>query len=349
MATDLEALGFMNLKNFLSTKTEEKEYYLDGEVKIAAGQVCIITSAPGVGKSYLSELMAIVLAGGKDWFGKFTAPVAVPVLYILTDGSEEDLKERVAGPEQLGYVDDLTWYNLYLSSTFPLNLTTNGKESRAALTEVIEQTGAKIVFIDSLYSSMQGDPSDGAIGIKLAQELKDLKNENPDVAWVILHHNKKASLTSEGNVMKDPNPFLGSQYLNAMIDHMWNYERSAESTSAKLTQLKARALKERWDPWHVNIDLETGVLTPQGHKSTPIGQAMRTYFKSSGEVSTKQIEAWGQGKGFSKSAVNEHRKLLQDDGMVEAVEGKRAAYQWVVHSVTVKGEERTLDLDTNRA
>lgn len=333
-----------SVDELLDADRPEQVFYLEGF--LAAGQVMILTSAPGIGKSYLTILLSLLIAGGLNWYDKLVAPEPVPVLYLLTDGTEDDMVERVEPVKAEGYTNKFTNAN-WRWSPMPLNLTTNGQASRAVLSNIITQRGIKVVFIDSLYSSMEGDPSEGKVAIVLAQKLKDLKKQHPDVAWVILHHDKKKSLTAEGNVMSDPNPFLGSQYLNAMIDQMWNYQKDKpQDTSARLTQLKSRSNKQRWEDWRVDFDPDTGALSPAGKSNSTGLNQFKAYLRNNrgSDVTRKEMGAWATGLQVPDKTLDRWVTDLINAGVLRRKD--RGLYVYGSAPVTVQGVERTLDLDT---
>ena len=337
-----ELLG--SVGDLLDAERPEQVFYLDGF--LAAGQVLILTSAPGIGKSYLTVLWSLLIAGGANWYDKLVAPEPVPVLYLLTDGTEDDMVERVTPVKNEGLTNAFTEAN-WRWSPMPLNLTTNGNASRAVLSNIITQRGIKVVFIDSLYSSMEGDPSDGKVAIVLAQKLKDLKKEHPDVAWVILHHDKKKSLTAEGNVMNDPNPFLGSQYLNAMIDQMWNYQKDKpQDTSARLTQLKSRSNSQRMEDWRVDFDPDTGALTPAGKSNSTGLNQFKAFLRNNrgSEITRGEMNAWANGLDVKDKTLERWMTDLRKANMLKDI--RKGVYEYGAQPVTVQGVERTLDLES---
>lgn len=345
MSTNEDGFEFARLGEILDADRPPQTFYLDGF--LGAGQVMILTSAPGVGKSYLAVLWALIIAGGNNWYDKTVAPEPVPVLYVLTDGTEDDMHERITPVVNSGLTNAFTEANFLLTQA-PLNLTDNGAPSRQALSRFITQMGAKVVFIDSLYSSMTGDPSDGAQAILLAQNLAVLKKIHPEVAWVILHHDKKKSMTQDGAIMNDPNPFLGSQYLNAMIDQMWNYQKDRPAdTSAKMVQLKSRSNNQRMEDWRIDFDPDTGALSPAGKSNSTGMHNFRGFLRSNTgvELTRKDMGIWGDALSVPASTLDRWIKELGDANVLKRP--SRGVYLYGGPTpVTVNNVVRTLDLES---
>jgi hypothetical protein len=308
----------------------EQVFYLDKY--IAAGQVSMLTAQPGTGKSYLTQLMSVLIATGGNWFDQIVAPAAVPVLYLMTEGNIYDIDERNEGPEALGLTEHpLMPYNWYVSWRVPLDLTQTGLQGQGSvqlLKNFIRANGIKVVFIDSLYSSMVGDPANGPDAQKVSTTMSSLRMEFPDVAWVIVHHDHRERQDSDGNAVDEAKPYLGHTFIEAMLDQMWNLRKDNGHRSVRFSQIKGRSRHQSIDSYHIELDKTTGILRPSGSTITNNTLAAKAFFQANKDrvVTPDMFKEWWTQEGIAQSTADRQRKTLTEQGVIVPVEGE--GHRW---------------------
>lgn len=308
----------------------ERVFYL--RPFVAAGQVCMLTAQPGVGKSYLSQLMSVLMAVGGNWHDIMVADEPVPVLYFMTEGGIDDIDERNEGPVEMGLTDSpFMQANWYVSWRVPLNLMGGDLQAQGALQllkNFIRAHGIKVVFFDSLYSSMAGDPSNGPDAQKVAKTVSELRMEFPEVAWVIIHHDHRERQDKDGNVVDEEKPYLGHTFIEAMLDQMWNLRKDHGGRSVRFSQIKGRSRHQSIDSFHIELDKATGVLRPTGATVTANTLAVRSFFQNNSDrpITTERWKDFIKSQGISEGNAYKQRQTLMDDGLIRETE---EGVQWV--------------------
>lgn len=326
---DLNELRPYSFGELAKIERPERLFYLNKF--IAAGQVAMLTAQPGVGKSYLSQLMSVLIATGENWHDILVAPNPVPVLYFMTEGNIDDIDERNEGPTEMGLTaSPFMEHNWHVSWRVPLDLMGGSIQAQGAIQLIknfIRAHGVKVVFFDSLYSSMAGDPSKGEDAQKVAKTISELRMEFPDVAWVFIHHDHRERQDKDGNPIDEEKPYLGHTFIEAMLDQMWNLRRDAGHRSVRFSQIKGRSRHQSIDSFHIELDKETGILRPSGATVTGNTLAVRSYFQNNADrvISPEQFNSWVSTQNMGDSTAQKQRKTLLETGLIEEVEG---GYKW---------------------
>ena len=147
---------------------------------LAKGSVTLLAADGGCGKSALCYRLSEALTTGNDFAGGYKIPKAVPILFVQKDEPEADAQDKweIQGLEPNGDLFHMMWD--WNPGMFP------------ELRQKIEETSAKVVFMDSfasLFAESGTSMNDAEMGLyvymlnRLASEL--------EIAIVVTHHLKK--------------------------------------------------------------------------------------------------------------------------------------------------------------
>jgi len=167
------------------------DWIVDG--LLLPGSVAIFAGAPGSKKTWTILNLAVCVAAGIDWLGRKTKQV--PVLIVDEESGKRRLFERMGKVIRgLGLGDGLPIYASVMAG-FDLR----DDDSVAALSDLIQQTGAGLVVIDALADVAPGaDENSVKDTMLLMTNLRRLA-EDLQVAIVLIHHSNKAGGAYRGS------------------------------------------------------------------------------------------------------------------------------------------------------
>lgn len=162
-----------------------KDIWLDNAIGL-------IASEPNSFKTYLGLDMAICIASGKKFLNYYDVPKKKNVLYVLEEGTENNLKTRI---KQIcaGYgivYDELT--NLYLSCQKKVSITDDKWQEE--IERRCECDDISVLFFDPLVRMWNGDENKSGDVSKMLEFVRKLQcNSKNKRSIIIIHHNKKIS------------------------------------------------------------------------------------------------------------------------------------------------------------
>lgn len=182
---------------------------------VPADQKGLVVARPGGGKSWLLESLAIAVASGSDFLGRFRVKQG-PVLIVDQDSPTEVLRERlqalmsmfVSSPSDL-FVESQQGYAI------------DQKTSVGSLSEIIEDKRPTLLIFETLDTITSGnfDENRAKDIRRLFRNLDDLQARNP-CAILISHH-----LGKKGQVGEPVTWIRGSSALPARVDVAYGLQR----------------------------------------------------------------------------------------------------------------------------
>ena len=156
--------------------------------------VTIIGGIFKVCKTLVAMDAAISIASGRPFLNAFTVPGAVTVVYFCGEGGPNVTQEygrRIAASKGLS-LSDVS--NLYWCFSVPRLADLHDLD---AMTKVLDDTGAEVVFIDNLMLAMPGDNAGNimAMGQILANLIRICTERG--VTPVLVHHFKRSRATAD--------------------------------------------------------------------------------------------------------------------------------------------------------
>lgn len=203
---------------------EERKFII--EQIIQSGTLSIWVGAFGSKKSLSAIIASVCVALGKDWIGQKT--IQSPILFIDEESGDWLLEERFEhaingenGNENIPiYYLSLSGFNFFKNQDDPENLK-----------DFIIQTGAKLVFIDTLAAIMAGGNENEVATVQpIFMEFRRICNET-GAAIVILHHTNKKDM------------YRGSSAIPGALDMMVKIESKEDTNQIKFKSEKVRAGK----------------------------------------------------------------------------------------------------------
>jgi hypothetical protein len=282
---------FTPLNELLAEPEEEVAYVW--HLTIPRGGFSICAAKPKVGKSTLVRNLAVAVSRGEDFFGRPT--VQGKVIYLCL---EEKRAEIAAHFRRMGASEE----NILIYTGGTPN------DALTALEEAIEEHSPALVIIDPLSRFVRvGDFNsygDVTRGLEPLIDLARYAECQPHILAV--HHNSKAE--REGG-----DALLGSTGFFGAVDTLLTMRKRNNVRTLETIQRYGQDLPETV----VNLDVETGVVTPGGDM-----QALQLAERKAevlGSLDDEELteadikERVGGPKGLTSKAV----RVLLEEGLLE--------------------------------
>lgn len=150
---------------------EPREYLI--EKIFPVGVPVMWYAAPGHAKSILAASVAVSLAAGIPWLGK--PVVQTPVIFVDMELTRRESHHRFHRVARGAGLDDIP-EDVYYIPGYELGYSLN--EVLAGLEEVVGETGARLIILDSLSLALEADATDARTtirAIKTAHWLEEYK------------------------------------------------------------------------------------------------------------------------------------------------------------------------------
>jgi RecA-family ATPase len=187
--------------------------------------ILFVVAAPESYKTWLTFDLAISVASGEDFLGKFKVNKTGPVVLFQQEDFAGSTQQRLSviaysrlnmGDIQGNKAGDIS---VPARPSLPIYIHTERKlrfddeEAMASLRSICEQIRPKLVIIDPLYAA---GPTENFMTemATLMGPLKGLRDEF-GTTFVVVHHRKK------GGNAEDREGAWGSQFINAFIESGW--------------------------------------------------------------------------------------------------------------------------------
>lgn len=182
----VEVVEFKDLKTAMIEGVPELNWIVDKIVPERG--ITIIGAPPKNYKTFFAMDMALDVSMNEHYLSNFST-IQCNVLYVDEENGYATLLRRF---KQLGVAKEIKEYpeNLFISSMKGIKLDDGASNGRGVLSALIEETGAKIVILDSLVRFMVGKEDNASDVRKVFESLKWLMEEY-GVSFVILHHFRK--------------------------------------------------------------------------------------------------------------------------------------------------------------
>lgn len=218
-------LRFKSLRELTSIDTVEDQYLVEGF--LWERDHIVILAKEKVGKSILSMQMACAMSSGKPFLGEYGVFEPMEVAYISTEGKQHQLIERFKS--MLGTVE-AGMDRLHVLSTHSVALDTN--DGLQLIEELLDKQNLhpKVIFLDPLYMSMQGDLSDNRASRDMSRNIRKL-GEKYEAAIILVHHEHRQKRAEDGAVIEEgDNAIMGSFVWKAFPDHVIHLRKLPDNT-----------------------------------------------------------------------------------------------------------------------
>lgn len=214
----------------------------------------ILGGAPKVGKSWMALQIALCMATGQPFLDRPVQSGAV--LYLALEDSRQRLQRRMLEQEwpstqSVGFIpmDQLGERMDYLN-----------RGGISTLKEYLQSGNYRVLFIDTVSRSIQGDKNEEALMTPAFALLQTLAHEH-NLAIVMIDHMRKGR-----DDLKDPiDDILGSVAKGATADSIWGLYRKSGQAGATLV-VTGRDIAE--DSLSIRFEAARGVWQLQGSSQT---------------------------------------------------------------------------------
>lgn len=223
-------------------------FLIDGMLTTGATLFC---GRPKIGKSWFTLQMALAVAGGGPFLGRYPVSHTGRVTYLGLEESSARTHRRL---RQLVPKPDITLQNIgFIYSLEPLLA-----GGAAQLDEYLAVNPSALVVVDSLLSILQASGKRDVLRSDY-QEVNMLRElaEKHGAALVVVHHSRK--LAADYHI----DSVAGTSGVTAACDAVWSLKRKSEGDA--LLELSGREQEEK----SIGLKFDTGV--PFGWRGTGEG------------------------------------------------------------------------------
>ena len=179
---------------------------------IEAEHVSIIYGPGGSGKSFIAQLVAVLVDAGLSYAG-FTVAAPSPVLYLDWEASEQDLEVRTSMIRRgLGFKSEAN----ILYKKMSRSLTDDIEEVK----KLVRQHSASLLIIDSVGGASQGGQNDDKVILPMFNYLREIKG----IPKLLIDHTNK----QDGGL-------YGSIYKQNEARHLWEFRSDIRAGEQQLT------------------------------------------------------------------------------------------------------------------
>lgn len=279
------------------------------------GAVTFLVAPPGTYKTWLLLDLALSIATGANFLGKYKVNTPGPVIVVQQEDHKSGIASRLGKiwhsrfpmrrPKQLGDEFDMpdNRVPIWVHETRSLRL--DSAESIAALGEQVAKLRPRAVLIDPLYSTLSTDDYMASAAEQMLA-LKTLRDEY-NTSFVIAHHTRKKQ--DEGRLGA-----WGSQFLNAFIETGWQIRR-AEDSGEMITVLRHHKVSSPLPAitldWVIN-DNSYEVKVAGVEEMSDISQAILTALTTKPHT----IQELAEIIKTHRSTISRRLNAMQKDGLV---------------------------------
>jgi len=177
----------------------------------------MIVAEEKMGKTIIAQQLNCNLTTGTPFLGVFHISKPVKVWHFLTEGKENDIKDRYI---RMSHGVDIDVSKLTLIPTLFRFNTPDGIEALREIIEEGKEHRPDVIIIDSLYPAIKGSLKDEEVVNDFHHIVRAIQNEL-QCAVILIHHFTKRVRTPDGKMVErtDKDNF-GSAFWSAAVDHV---------------------------------------------------------------------------------------------------------------------------------
>lgn len=215
----------------------------------------MIVAEEKMGKTIIAQQLSCNLTTGKPFLNIFDIPKPVNVWYFITEGKENDLKDRFIRMKNAIEIDTS---RLTLIPTYFRFNTIIGEK---IIEEIVNSNaGPKpdVIIIDSLYPAIKGSLRDEEVVNDFHFTMRQIQKEL-DCAIILIHHFSKRVRTPDGKIIERTDKDLfGSAFFAAAVDHVlwldkWQYGDKEEKGNDKILKCDTQRSGKIFDSVRIRL------------------------------------------------------------------------------------------------
>ena len=293
-----------------------------------------VVAPPGSYKTWLTFDMAVSVATGTPFLGKYPVQRTGPVLLIQQEDFHGDIAQRLAIilQSRLGLRAEVTEDNQFEVKAPPeipiyihpdRNLRFADQVVMDALELRIQELRPALVILDPLYSAAMTDD----YMTKSAEQMLRLKimRDRYGCSFLVAHHTTKHANSMERSRL------WGSQFLNALLETGWQVKRS-ENDNSVIVRCHFKVARNPAEDVRVEFDINTD-NPPYRYHAKVLTETKDT--ESGTDLNSKILVLLGESEkpmsineiadalGVHRSTISRRIKALEKDSMVQKDANRR--------------------------
>jgi DNA-binding transcriptional ArsR family regulator len=293
-----------------------------------------VVAPPGSYKTWLTFDMAVSVATGTPFLGKYPVQRTGPILLIQQEDFHGDIAQRLAVIIQSrldlrAEVTEDDQFEVKVPPEVPIyihpdrNLRFADQVVMDALELRIRELRPVLVILDPLYSAAMTDD----YMTKSAEQMLRLKvmRDRYGCSFLVAHHTTKHADNMERSRL------WGSQFLNALLETGWQVKRS-ENDSSIIVRRHFKVAKAPAEDIRVEFDVNTDNLPYRYHTKILTGAEV---VESGTGLNSKILDLLGESEkpmsineiadafGVHRSTISRRMKALEKDSMVQKDANRR--------------------------
>tara|TARA_R110001592_G_scaffold345870_1_gene638079 strand:+ start:443 stop:1531 length:1089 start_codon:yes stop_codon:yes gene_type:complete len=297
---------------------------------INLGTLVFVIGIPKAGKTTYCENMALSISSGMDEFlgkpiqieNRKTLFISLEEDWTLTTPRRRKQFQRIKNDKEL--VENYNHNFITINSSFPALFTND--EDWNTLGKTIIESGADVVFIDSLTRTYNGGIEESSKAKEVTMKLRNLIKVL-NVTLFVIHHLPKATIDKSLNIFS----MAGSRVLSAEVDYIYGVTKTTGGTKyIKEIESRYKRVDEECitfdideDQWISVIDRldEDDILEntkKDKRKSSVNTKPIHDYFKERGTCTTKELKGEFVDNGaMSAPTLNTQLTKLTEAGQIK--------------------------------
>jgi hypothetical protein len=191
-----------------------------------------------------------------------------------------------------------------------------------------------------MSGSVNNDEAVGAV----EDSIWELKEKFEGLAVVFAHHDHRDRYDPQGKRLEQRGDAIAGSYkIRAMADQVWHYRREQDQEWPTFTQTKGRSRYHRLDAFQVELNEETGMLSPLFPADGK--WAFRMLLEKQGAMRVRDVNAWETGHGRDERTLRRWRAELVREGVVRQ---DAQGLQWTGKGDRLSGQASKEKADDSR-
>jgi len=244
---EADELDLLTANEILTTDWPEPIWAIPGLLPVG---LTILAGKPKMGKSWLILQLAKTIAAGSQIFGSAVEPGRV--LYLALEDPPRRLRERM---RMQRWPTDLP-VDFMVMGQFIHQIGDLSNEGGQRLARQIQNRQYRLVAIDTLSRSVEGDQNDVEIMTRALIPIHEMAHAKNCAVLLCDHHNKASGVNPDAIA-----DILGSTAKGALCDTAWGLYRQRGQNDARLSVV-GREVIER--TLAMSINWETGLWQDHG-------------------------------------------------------------------------------------
>jgi hypothetical protein len=223
-----QTANLYTLKDLLTMPLPKPKSLVDG--LLFADETALFIARQKEGKSTLMLQLCLDVANGATFLGRYRC-AKTKTLYVDYENRPYRIQERAKDLLESAAVPDVIFYALNSLSDRDIGLLK--PEDFEKLEQLISEQKPGLVVIDPLRYAVNGE-LDEPNSMKVIEQVAELKQTNPSMAVVLVHHTRKSHGDGSAQSLKtNPRGWMdkvyGSQALLAHVETIWGLEKNDDS------------------------------------------------------------------------------------------------------------------------